>query len=152
MCWWKNKTTKRRKKNTQKELAKKISVRGTSISNYESGYRSPSLFALYNLAKYFDVPISDFFQEQNKGGDMKVTNSISAKETLELINKTWADKHDVMKLASCGETSAEKIKKDLTDILAQEGYVLPTNKVPMDRLVQYLKININYLKKVSKEQ
>lgn len=82
---------------------------------------------------------------------MKVTNSISAKETLELINKTWADKHDVMKLASCGENSAEKIKKDLTDILAQEGYVLPTNKVPMDRLVQYLKININYLKKVSKD-
>ena len=81
---------------------------------------------------------------------MKVTNSINATETLELIEKTWADKNDIMKLACCGELSAKKIKHILATQLEQEGYTLPSGKVPMDRLVQYLKININYLKKVSK--
>ena len=81
---------------------------------------------------------------------LKVTNSINAKETLELIEKTWADKNDIMKLACCGEVSAKKIKHILTTQLEQEGYKLPFGKVPMDRLVQHLKININYLKKVSK--
>ncbi len=83
---------------------------------------------------------------------MKTTNSINATETLELIKKTWADKNDIMKLACCGEVGAKKIKQNLACELEQEGYKLPSGKVPMDRLVQYLKININYLKKVSKEQ
>lgn len=83
---------------------------------------------------------------------MKITNSINAIETLELIKKTWADKKDIMKLACCGDTKAKKIKQDLVDELEQDGYKLPSGKVPMDRLVQYLKINITYLKKVSKEQ
>ena len=83
---------------------------------------------------------------------MKITNSINATETLELIKKTWADKKDIMKLACCGDTKAKKIKQDLTDELEQDGYKLPYEKVTIDRLVQYLKINITYLKKVSKEQ
>ena len=81
---------------------------------------------------------------------MKTTNSINATETLELIEKTWADKNDIMKLACCGVVGAKKIKQDLAKELEQEGYKLPSGKVPMDRLVQYLKININYLKRVSK--
>lgn len=81
---------------------------------------------------------------------MKTTNSIKAKETLELIEKTWADMNDITKLACCGTVNAKKIKQVLAKELEQEGYKLPSGKVPMDRLVQYLKININYLKKVSK--
>ena len=83
---------------------------------------------------------------------MKVTNSINATETLELIKKTWADKKDIMRLACCGDIKAKKIKQDLVDELEKDGYRLPSGKVPMDRLVQYLRINITYLKKVSKEQ
>lgn len=81
---------------------------------------------------------------------MKTTNSINATETLELIEKTWADTNDIMKLACCGVVNAKKIKQDLAKELEQEGYKLPSGKVPMDRLVQYLKININYLKRVSR--
>ncbi len=82
---------------------------------------------------------------------MKHKKSISAKETLELIEKTWADKNDIMRLACCGEVNAKKIKQELVEELDKEGYKLPSGKVPMDRLIKYLKINISYLRKVAEK-
>ncbi len=81
---------------------------------------------------------------------MKQLKSISAEETLELIKKTWADKKDIQLLACCGKNRADDIRKKIEDEVEIQGYRLPTGKVPMDKLVEYLKINVNYLKKITK--
>ena len=74
---------------------------------------------------------------------------LTANETLDLLNKQWADTNDVKKLACCGSNRAGVIKKEIREQLG-ETYFLPKGLVPMDKLFDYLKININYLKKVSK--
>ena len=39
--------------------------------------------------------------------------------------------------------------RELRKQLEQDNYFLPTNLLPMDKVVEYLKLNIPYLKKVS---
>lgn len=80
----------------------------------------------------------------------KRIGSISAEETLELIKKTWADISDIQLLACCGRDKARKIKIAIEESIYNQGYKLPNGKVPMDKLVEYLKINITYLKKIIK--
>lgn len=75
--------------------------------------------------------------------------SLTAKETLEILDKQWADINDIRKLACCGRDKAREVKKEINTTLAKEGYTI-INKVPMEKVVEYLKININYLKKISK--
>ena len=67
---------------------------------------------------------------------------MNAKETLELISKQWCSLSDLIKLTGLGKNSASKLKS---------GYQLPTKLLPMNEVVNYLKININYLQKMSKE-
>ena len=62
---------------------------------------------------------------------------MNAKETLTLISKQWCDLNDLRKLTGLGKN---------------KGYQLPTSKLlPMNEVVSYLKINISYLQKMSKE-
>ncbi len=75
--------------------------------------------------------------------------SLTAEEMLEIMNKQWASTKDIQALASVGEQKALKIKNEINEILEQDGYIA-IGKVPMEKLVEYLKININYLKKISK--
>lgn len=50
---------------TQEELAKKIGVGKTTISNYEVGLRSPKKQQMIKLSEVFDVSIDDFFPTLN---------------------------------------------------------------------------------------
>ena len=74
---------------------------------------------------------------------------LNASETLDLISKQWAGTKDIQKLALCGENKArqikELIKKELSD-----NWLMPSNEVPMSKLVEYLKIDIKYLRKVER--
>jgi len=45
---------------TQIDLAKKLNMANTTISNWENGYRMPSLSDLRRLASFFQVPLSHF--------------------------------------------------------------------------------------------
>ena len=66
---------------------------------------------------------------------------MNAKETLELISKQWCSLSDLIKLTGLGKNSASKLKSEIrVDLL-----------LPMNEVVNYLKININYLQKMSKE-
>ena len=75
---------------------------------------------------------------------------LTARETLKLLDNQWADTNDIKKLACCGTNKAGVIKNEIKEQLKKEGYELPSGLIPMDRLFDYLKININYLRKVSK--
>ena len=77
---------------------------------------------------------------------------MNARETLNLISKQWCDINDLRKLTGLGKNNAIKLKNEIKIDLENKGYQLHTNKLlPMNEVVNYLKININYLQKMAKE-
>ncbi len=76
---------------------------------------------------------------------------MNAKETLDLISKQWCDLNDLRKLTGLGKNNAIKLKNDIKVDLISKGYLLPSRFLPMNEVVNYLKINISYLQKMSKE-
>lgn len=77
---------------------------------------------------------------------------LGAEELLSIIKFQWADTKDIMKIGSVGEVRARKIKSEISQRIDAGGDVLPKNLVPMDEVIAYFKININYLKKVVGEE
>ena len=82
--------------------------------------------------------------------EKKNSSPPTAQEVLEIINTQWANKNTIMKIACVGETKAWKIFHEIRDEVLNSGYKLPPNLVPMEKVVDYFNININYLKKVTK--
>lgn len=76
---------------------------------------------------------------------------MNARETLKLISKQWCDIDDLMKLAEIGKNNAIKLRSEIRNELLLKGYTLPNNRLPMIEVVNKLKININYLEKMAKE-
>lgn len=76
---------------------------------------------------------------------------MTAKETLDLISKQWCDLNDLRKLTGLSKNSASKLKSEIRINLLNKGYQLPSKLLPMNKVVNYLKININYLQKMAKE-
>ncbi len=70
-------------------------------------------------------------------------------ETLEIISKQWATVKDIRLLASVGNNKALQIKNEIQQNIKKAGF-MTTTKIPMDMLVNYLGINVEYLKKISK--
>lgn len=78
-----------------------------------------------------------------------MNNDMTANETLLIISKQWATTKDIMKIACIGEARALKIKKSIHEKLYDAGYVLPRNMIPMEEVIKYFKINIDFLKKLA---
>ena len=76
---------------------------------------------------------------------------MDARETLKLISKQWCNLDDLMKLAEISKNNAVKLRREIKDDLINKGYTLPNNRLPMIEVVNKLKININYLEKMAKE-
>lgn len=76
-------------------------------------------------------------------------NSYSAKNILEIVSKQYCTTSDLMILTHSGKNTCLKIKKQLREELEAQNYFLPKAVLPMDKVVEFLKINIPYLKKVS---
>ncbi len=76
---------------------------------------------------------------------------MDAKETLKLISKQWCDLNDLRKLTGLGKNSAIKLKNEIKIDLENKGYLLPNKLLPMNEVVNYLKINVSYLQKMSKD-
>lgn len=76
---------------------------------------------------------------------------MDARETLKLISKQWCNLDDLMKLAEIGKSNAVKLRREIKSDLINRGYTLPNNRLPMIEVVNKLKININYLEKMAKE-
>ena len=71
-------------------------------------------------------------------------------ETLKLIAQQWCNLSDLMKLANIGRNSALTIKSKIKNNLESKGYYVPKNAVPMQEVVKYLNIDIDYLESRSK--
>ncbi len=76
---------------------------------------------------------------------------MNAKETLNLISKQWCNLQDLQKLTGLGKNNAIKLKNEIKTDLQSKGYLLPNKQLPMNEVVNYLKINISYLQKMAKE-
>ena len=76
---------------------------------------------------------------------------MDARETLKLISKQWCNLNDLMLLAEIGKNNAVKLRKEIKQDLINQGYTLHNNRLPMIEVVNKLKININYLEKMAKE-
>lgn len=61
------------KKMTQEELANRLGTKKATISNYETGYRSPQQDMLFELARVLEISINDLFPETQNS---KEENSI----------------------------------------------------------------------------
>lgn len=53
-----------------------------------------------------------------------------------------------MKLLGCGRNKALYIKKQIKDKLISEGYFIPGNNLPMQAVVDVLRIDIDILEKI----
>ena len=73
---------------------------------------------------------------------------MNAQETLKIITKQWCNLSDLMKLLGCGRNKALDVKKQIKDKLISEGYFIPGNDLPMQAVVDVLKIDIDRLEKI----
>ena len=76
---------------------------------------------------------------------------MDARETLKLISNQWCNLDDLMKLDEIGKNNAVKLRREIKNDLINRGYTLPNNRLPMIEVINKLKININYLEKMAKE-
>lgn len=71
-------------------------------------------------------------------------------ETIQILKKQWCSIEDLMKLAQVSRTKAYKIKSEINEILESQGYKLPQGLLPMTEVVKYLRIDLDYLERISK--
>lgn len=81
---------------------------------------------------------------------MSKFKQLNASEMLEILNKHWATRSDMQKLSGKCMQYARDDFNELRKQIEEEGFELPSNLVPMERVVDYYRINISYLKKISK--
>ncbi len=75
---------------------------------------------------------------------------MSVEETMEIITKQWCNLTDLMKLLHCGRNKALDVKKQIKNKLIKEGYFIPGNDLPMQAVVDVLKIDIDRLERIIK--
>ncbi len=75
---------------------------------------------------------------------------MSAEKTMRIITKQWCNLTDLMKLLGCGRNKALDVKKQIKNKLINEGYFIPGNDLPMQAVVDVLKIDIDRLEKIKK--
>lgn len=127
---------------SQEELAKKIGVGKTTISNYEVGIRSPKKPQMIKLSEVFDITIDDFFPQS----DSMKTNISS---TLAEINKVSSQlegprQQVVLDTASSQLEEQEKENAKLVSIKTEQqkrgidlAYLVDDSKVDWDKWVSF---------------
>lgn len=74
---------------------------------------------------------------------------MNAKEILELISKQWCTLEDLKKLTGLGKNNLLKLKREIKKELNNNS--LPSKLLPMNEVVKYLNIDIDYLKKIDRK-
>ena len=78
--------------------------------------------------------------------------TMSSKDLLKLIDKQWADTKTIMQIGAVGRNKAIDIKNKIRNELEENNYYLPPNLIPMENVLSYFKINVNYLIKIANSQ
>ena len=73
-------------------------------------------------------------------------------ELLKILSQQWCSLNDLMKICKCGKNKALIVKNRIKKELLEEGYILPSRSLPMKAVGDNLKIDIDYLEKMSKIQ
>lgn len=71
-------------------------------------------------------------------------------EILKIISKQWCTLEDLKKLTGLGKNSLLKIKKEIRKNLNNKS--IPNKLLPMNEVVKYLNIDIDYLKKLNRKE
>lgn len=71
---------------------------------------------------------------------------MNAVETLKLISKTWCGINDLMKLTRLSRNSVLKIRNRIRE---QSNNEIHTRDLPMNVVVDYLKIDVDYLRSIT---
>lgn len=74
---------------------------------------------------------------------------MESEELIKLLSKQWCSLSDLMKICKCGRNKALEVRKIIQTKLLNDGYLLPSRNLPMKAVVDYLKIDIDYLVKMS---
>lgn len=74
-------------------------------------------------------------------------SSLSAHEILDILDKYYLNIEDIKKVACVGRNKALEIRKEIEKICYLDNIKIPTGLIPADKLIDYLGINISYLKK-----
>lgn len=83
---------------------------------------------------------------------MKSKTIIQADEMLGILNKQWATIQDIMKIGALGRNKARKIKNEIEKNIIDQGLKLPNNLVPMEKVIEYFKINLDFLVTINKSK
>lgn len=75
---------------------------------------------------------------------------MNAHDMLETLSKQWCNTEDLKKLTGLGKNNISKLKTKIRKELMSKGYKLPTKLLPMNEVVNYLKIDIEYLNQIAK--
>ena len=75
---------------------------------------------------------------------------MNAHDMLEILSKQWCNTEDLKKLTGLGKNNISKLKTKIRKELMGKGYKLPTKLLPMNEVVNYLKIDIEYLNQIAK--
>ncbi len=74
-----------------------------------------------------------------------------ASEQLLAMTSQWADTKAICTIGNIGTNKAIEIRTEIEKQVKEDGYRLPRQKiVPMKYVIDYFKIDINYLKKLAK--
>ena len=76
---------------------------------------------------------------------MKSKTILLADEMLEILSSQWATIQDIMKIGSVGRNKARDIKNKIAEEIVATGFLLPNNLVPMEKVIEYFKINVDFL-------
>lgn len=83
---------------------------------------------------------------------MKSKTIIQADEMLKILNKQWATIQDIMKIGAIGRNKARNIKNEIERNIIDQGLKLPNNLVPMEKVIEYFKINLDFLVTINKSK
>ena len=74
---------------------------------------------------------------------------MNAEETLKIISKQWCNIDDFKKLSQLGINNSFQLREKIKLKLEEKGYLIPKGLLPMNEVVKYLNIDIDYLVKIS---
>ena len=80
---------------------------------------------------------------------MKIKKT-TATEMLDVLQKPYLSTKDISILASVGLGTATKIRNKIIEELKEKNILFVNNLLPNKEVVDYLKIDINYLKKIER--
>ncbi len=81
---------------------------------------------------------------------MRIVKRLSANEILRILENQWLTTKDIKDIACVGYTKASYIKNEIELKIKErdQNYFLPSGLVPSKEVVDYLNIDIKYLRKI----